>query len=120
LTRLTEYAASGGCASKLAAGPYAEDALVPATPWLGANPPAPPRLMRDKSGRIEILPAIGEAAARYAVWRQTPGGGWRFSVQPAGATVIDAAADENVVVTAVDCLGNESARVTLAGGTVRR
>jgi uncharacterized lipoprotein YddW (UPF0748 family) len=104
-----------GVATKLAAGPYAGDALVPTTPWLDAVPPPAPQLQRQKSGRIDILPAIGKPAANYAVWRQKPGGAWQFSVQPAGAVVLEATADENVVVSAVDRLGNESPRVTLPG-----
>jgi uncharacterized lipoprotein YddW (UPF0748 family) len=110
---------NGGIATKLAAGPYADDALVPATPWLDATPPAAPQLKREKSGRIDILPSGGKSAASYAVWRQKDGN-WKFSVQPAGATVLEAAAEENVVVSAVDRLGNESARVTLTGGGPRR
>jgi len=101
-----------GITGRLSAGPYAGAALVPATPWLGATPPPAPQLRRFAGG-VRIVPGPGRAAASYAVWRKR-GEDWAFSVQPAGETVIRVGAAEWLVVSAVDRLGNESARTTLA------
>jgi hypothetical protein len=66
-----------------------------------------------------ITPGAGEAAVNFAIWLRYGGDQWRFTVQPAGAPSVTLAADaklgapDRVVVTAVDRLGNESARVAL-------
>ncbi len=70
-----------GLATALRAGPYAQPALVPALPWLDAAAPAPPRL-RAAGARVEIDPAPGAPAARWAVWRRGADGAWRLAVQP--------------------------------------
>jgi uncharacterized lipoprotein YddW (UPF0748 family) len=92
---------------------YATPALIPASPWLDAQPPRAPRLEHRTNGRIAILPSPGKAAANYAVWRRR-GVAWSFSIQPAAEPVIDAGDAGVIVVSAVDRLGNESPRVTLA------
>ena len=98
---------------KLLAGPYAGAALVPATPWLGAVPPSAPRLRLEVDGRVVIEEAdTGKAAAYFAIWRRQAGT-WSFAVQSASERVIAASAAEMLVVSAVDRLGNESARVTM-------
>jgi uncharacterized lipoprotein YddW (UPF0748 family) len=102
-----------GIAGKLSAGPYANAALVPATPWLDATPPPAPQLKRPAAGQVQIVPGAGKPAASYAVWRGRDGT-WKFTVQPAGDNSIEVTAGEWLVVSAVDRLGNESARVTLA------
>lgn len=113
-----------GVSDRLGAGPYAEPALVPATPWLEAEPPAAPTLVRRRvlglfpSSRVTIVPAAGEAPAVYAVWRRQAGR-WRFAVQPAAEPVVDldapggAGAVEMLAISAVDRLGNESGRAAL-------
>jgi len=101
-----------GIDGKLLSGPYATPALVPSTPWLDATPPAAPELTRSTDGRVVVFAGTGKRPANYAVWRGQEGA-WRFSVQPAGEAVIETAAGEWLVVSAVDRLGNESARVTL-------
>lgn len=99
-------------ATKLQAGPYAEPALAPATPWLDAMPPPAPKLKTQPDGRVQIVPGQGEAAAKYAVWRRH-GAQWRFSVQPAGEPLVAAHGADAVVVSAVDRTGNESKRVAV-------
>ncbi|MBI2517663.1 MAG: family 10 glycosylhydrolase [Opitutae bacterium] len=101
-----------GIAEKLAAGPYAQPALVPPTPWLDAQPPPAPKLKRRADGKITVMPGKGKAAANYAVWRRQDRA-WNFSVQPATDPVVEAGTAEAIVVSAVDRLGNESPRVTL-------
>jgi len=107
-----------GIAQKLAAATYVDEALVPATPWLDVTPPAVPQLKRQKIRRHRHSSDSRQPAASYAIWRQQDGG-WQFSLQPAGPKVIPAAATENVVISAVDRLGNESARVILPGIVAR-
>jgi uncharacterized lipoprotein YddW (UPF0748 family) len=113
-----------GLNDALRAGPYAEPALVPATPWLDDRPPNAPevRITRDRrSGRQRVTwrAGRGERPWQYAVWARH-GDTWRFSVHPAASTGMDLVADEtgatpvSVVVSAVDRSGNESRRVTQA------
>ena len=107
-----------GLATQLAAGPYAQPALVPATPWLGRKNPAAPALEKTSAAQATIRPGAGVSAALFAIWRHQ-GAQWRFSAQPAAELAVDLAADpmfgpvDRLVVSAVDRLGNESARVTL-------
>jgi hypothetical protein len=128
---------SRGLNAALAAGPYTAAALVPATPWLDSTPPLAPTLAiapaktAGEAAKLVIMPGAGEAAANFAIWLRYGGDQWQFTVQPAGmpsvALVADAklGAPDRVVVTAVDRLGNESARVALpipasgASGTQR-
>jgi uncharacterized lipoprotein YddW (UPF0748 family) len=100
-----------GLATRLHGGPYAEPALVPASPWLAAAPPAPPQL-RARGSRVVIDPAVGPAAARWAVWRRI-GGQWRFSVLPPQARDVDTAGADAIVVCAVDRAGMLSERSVL-------
>jgi hypothetical protein len=114
-----------GLNDALAAGPYATPALVPATPWLDSTPPPAPTLAISPTktvgapATLVITPGAGEAAANFAIWLRYGGDQWRFTVQPAGAPSVTLVADAKLgapdlaVVTAVDRLGNESARVAL-------
>ena len=101
-----------GIATKLRAGPYAQPALVPVTPWLEAASPPAPKLKRLRSGDVQIVPGPGEPAVNYAIWRRS-GSQWRFSVQPAGEAVLAAIGTDALVVSAVGRTGNESARAAL-------
>ncbi|MBL8341612.1 MAG: family 10 glycosylhydrolase [Rubrivivax sp.] len=97
-----------GLATQLQRGAYAVPALVPATPWLDDQPPPAPRLARRSDGAL-IEPGVGEAPARYAVWRRVDGA-WRFAIHgPAERRVARDRADA-VVVAAVDRNGNLSER----------
>ncbi len=100
-----------GLATALRNGPYAQAALVPATPWLDAQPPPAPTL-RLRGPQLQITPGVGEPAARWAVWRRV-GGQWQFSVQPAAALTVELQGADAVVVSAVDRLGNASPRRAL-------
>ncbi len=122
---------------------YQTPALVPASPWLDAvAPPAPSvrtttRSASAKAAAIEVQPAKGEAADKFAVWvAYAPAIGtgttgvvappkWTFQIvantAQTGATSVllprldaDNASIVAVVVSAVDRAGNESARVHLS------
>jgi uncharacterized lipoprotein YddW (UPF0748 family) len=98
-----------GLATLLQFGPYAQPALVPATPWLDAPPPEAPRLVRA-AGRVRLDAA--RAPARWAVWRRV-GGRWRFAVQAAAERWVDLAGADRLVVSAVGRTGQLSERRSL-------
>ncbi len=113
-----------GLATLLQMGPYAQAALVPATPGLastaaGLTAPAAPRL-HARFGQVLIDPgqdAAGLPAASsptspasptlWAVWRRV-GGEWRFSVLPGHERRIDIAGAALFSISAVDRLGQTS------------
>ncbi|MBP1205886.1 uncharacterized lipoprotein YddW (UPF0748 family) [Duganella sp. 1411] len=109
-----------GVADQLKAQAYQTAALSPATPWLGAEAPAAPtaQARRETTGvGVRLAAGAGKPVSHYAIWSRY-GSEWRFAVAPASRPVLlladDAAgaAAEMVVVSAVDRLGNESARVS--------
>ena len=119
-------------ADRLATGPYAGPALVPASPWLATKPPSTPivsvtRNSRNLNLRISV-PADRTASSSTPRWwlvRARYGDGWRAQVVDARAqsvTVSPGAERELpdfVVVNAVDRAGVESpgVRVVPARGT---
>ena len=104
-----------GIADQLKAGHYATPALVPATPWLRTEAaPMPVLSARRAGGAVTLKFGAGKGVAHYAIWSRH-GGEWRFAVAPGAHTEWNAPADADAfVVSAVDRLGNESARVSLA------
>jgi uncharacterized lipoprotein YddW (UPF0748 family) len=112
-----------GIADRLEAGPYAAASLIPASPWLGGEPPSPPRAsVKGVDGdRVTVAVAIGVPRARdaeppvtYAIWTRT-NGQWHFRALPTREASLDLprAGLERVVVSAVDRAGLESERVHL-------
>jgi len=106
-----------GIADQLKTISYATPALVPSTPWLGkAVPEAPSVAATRKGNAVRLKLAAGKENTLYAVWSRF-GGQWKFTVVPAGVSewlVADDAtlgAADLVVVSGIDRLGNESARV---------
>jgi uncharacterized lipoprotein YddW (UPF0748 family) len=106
-----------GIADQLRAGTYASPALVPATPWLGRETPEAPSVAAQRKGESVLLRlAAGKANASYAIWSRYAGH-WRFATAPASRVDWTVPADaklgmpDAVFVSAVDRLGNESARV---------
>jgi len=106
-----------GISDQLRTVSYAVPALVPATPWLGNETPGAPSVTAVRKGAAVSLKLVaGNANATYAIWARF-GNQWRFAVAPASrvdCTVPDDAklgAADAIVVSAVDRLGNESARV---------
>jgi len=89
-----------GLPGKLRGGPYAQPALVPATPWLGDAAPAAPRLVRE-GARVRIE----GGAARWALWRRGSNG-WRFAaVLAPQERLIDINGSSGVAVAAVGRTG---------------
>jgi uncharacterized lipoprotein YddW (UPF0748 family) len=102
-----------GLATALRAGPYAEPALVPATPWLDERVPAAPTLRRDGE-RLLIEPGPGDVpAARWSLWRRVAGQ-WRFAVLPGAARQFAVEGADRVALAAVSRTGVEGPRHLLS------
>ena len=113
-----------GLPEKMVAGPYANRALVPASPWLDSVAPSPPivRAGRDAvtgTSTLSLQPQGAEATWLWVI-RTHAGNDWsteivsgltRFYMIPRYAEGIDPHA---VSVSAVDRSGNESTTVVVA------
>ena len=109
---------------KLVGGPYAGPALVPASPWLDSIAPRPPHaVMRQDSATgamaVDLTPQ-GEKKVWRWVLRYRTGPEWTTLLLPGSqlthmfAGGRNSRAPDDVAVSAVDRVGNESA-VVLAG-----
>jgi uncharacterized lipoprotein YddW (UPF0748 family) len=107
---------AGGVASALRAGPYAEPALVPASPWLrdSATVSPTPRLSVTPTGAVLCL-GPGSAAVRQWVVRAERGGRWAVQLVPGPTARMSIAPADRVVVSAVDRVGRETAAVEAGG-----
>ena len=105
-------------ATQLGRGAYAEPALVPPTPWLDSIPPRRPTIAARVDSAtgglaIRMLPAGKEDIWRWIV-RSRTNGAWTTRVLPgwqrSHALTFDSLAPrpDDVVVSGVDRLGNES------------
>ena len=99
---------SGQLATTLKADSYTEGAVVPATPWLHGNAPAPPAIAPG-GGTLSFVAAPGETVRWWVVQART-GGKWTTRTQfgtlnsfPAGAST------DRVRVYAADAVMNLSA-----------
>jgi uncharacterized lipoprotein YddW (UPF0748 family) len=114
---------------RLLTGPYAGPALVPASPWLSAAPPAAPvvSLSRSSGGIVLRLspPASRTASTSQARWwlvRARYADGWYAYVADAGSPTVSVSPGRGrdmpdlVVVNAVDRAGVESEPVRLFPG----
>ncbi|HMG12310.1 MAG TPA: family 10 glycosylhydrolase [Gemmatimonadaceae bacterium] len=113
-----------GLPEKLVAGPYASKTLVPASPWLDSIPPLSPivRVARDAvtgATNVSLQPQGAEPTSLWLV-RTRVGADWtteilsglqRFYTIP---RIVGAIAADELVVSAVDRGGNESAPVMQA------
>lgn len=96
----------------LRAGPYEAPALVPAAPWLDADPPGRPHVRMDAVGDQRVLmmqPAAGTTAWRWVV-RLQYGEQWIVDIVPGWQQTYPlprAAPPDGMAVSAVDRAGNE-------------
>ncbi len=118
-----------GLPERLASGPYATRALVPASPWLDNIPPAMPivRSGRDPGTGGLTLSLKPQGAEPTWLWviRARAGSEWTTDIVPGFTAAykfpltISPNPVDAVVVTAVDRTGNESAPV-IVGNTAPR
>ncbi len=111
---------------------YQTAALIPATPWLGLHTPLAPvvtlsrDLDRPNKIRVRISPSAesGGRAVSHAVFWMLVNGGWQHKIEAVGndpalastkMLVLDelAGLPEAIVVSMVDRVGNESARIRI-------
>jgi uncharacterized lipoprotein YddW (UPF0748 family) len=104
---------------KLLAGPYAGPALVPASPWLDSIPPRKPAayLMKDSVTRATTVTFVSTGKEKPWLWvlRYRYGPDWSTQILPGVQTIhmfdggSESRAPDEVFVSAVDRIGNESA-----------
>lgn len=124
----------------LRGGPYGRKALVPASPWLDPVPPAAPEVSHARSGDDHVLtltPGDDKPLLNYVIYREV-GRRWTHEIVPAvhdtvavsstgevtavetGAQGLDVTTAtegrpvSRIAVSAVDRVGNESARTILS------
>lgn len=111
-----------GLSDSLQQGVYAEPALVPASPWLGNQPPQPPRAAVRREGNRDVVVSWESSLqddVRLWVVYAGDGRSWKMRVVPAhkvrsGDLRLPASEKvTDVAVSAVDRLGNESKRTLL-------
>ncbi|MCB9871018.1 MAG: family 10 glycosylhydrolase [Planctomycetes bacterium] len=113
-------------AQALRRGPYAEPALIPASPWLDAQPPEVPEVRVVPNGSERLLawrPRGTEPAFWFVVYTRRPGAGWSLRIVPGQIRQVQLASDvDAVAVTAVDRCRLESTQhvVELAPSLRRR
>ncbi|HSW29889.1 MAG TPA: family 10 glycosylhydrolase [Longimicrobiales bacterium] len=115
-------------AAALLGGPYAEQALVPATPWLDARAPEAPTVAAERSGDVILAGWAHPKPTDVFLWvaYYRVGDAWRWRILPAGersVTLADPPAAAaapggaaqaprpritEIAVSAVDRVGNES------------
>jgi uncharacterized lipoprotein YddW (UPF0748 family) len=101
-----------GIATALKNGPYADPALVPASPWLSNQTPGKPNVNAHASGdgiHVTWSAGWGEKPWLWAVWEKR-GDDWHFHVYPMSVHSADFDGASAVCVSAVDRCGNESKR----------
>ncbi len=110
-----------GLPERLAAGPYATRALVPASRWLDSVPPAVPIVRAGRDARTGALTLTLRPQGSEPTWlwviRSRSQSSWTTEIIPgfnatyAFPRTVGPSPIEAVVVTAVDRTGNESAPV---------
>jgi uncharacterized lipoprotein YddW (UPF0748 family) len=102
-------------------GPYATPALIPPSPWMDNQPPAPPAAVvnRDiETGGVSLQWSQPSEADAFLIGIYAKvNGQWLFTSIPIGAKAYRFAGNAiptAVVVSAVDRTGNESQRVPLS------
>jgi len=115
----------GGVTDSLVSGPYAEPALVPASPWMPGRAPAAPRvaLRRALAGAsLDVAPGDREPV-RFWVVRARYGATWTTDVVSGAARTValrppaTRGAPDEVRVSALDRAGREGPSTTALGET---
>jgi uncharacterized lipoprotein YddW (UPF0748 family) len=98
--------------STLARDIYRQPALIPASPWLDATPPAPPKLsvsVWGKSTHPQWQNSVGKTAGWW-VLQSRANGAWTTQIFPAGRAdaYLDNVNPDAIAIRAVDRAGNLS------------
>jgi uncharacterized lipoprotein YddW (UPF0748 family) len=115
---------SDALSERLAEGPYAQPALVPASPWLSRTPPAIPVVGMDRGAsslqlRVTLPAATPSSLPRWWLVRSRYADGWRAQVVDAALSRVivpvgpDGTLPDFLVVTAIDRAGVESGPVRM-------
>ncbi len=104
---------------QLVSRPYAEPALVPASPWLDDTPPGRPRAeirFSDDHAAVVMTPADANDVWLWVV-RTRRASGWSTAVVPGVRREyrLEGELPDAVAVSAVDRLGNEGSAIRIAG-----
>ena len=104
-----------GIADALRQDAFTQPALVPASPWLGNQPPGKPRLAQgaDATSGTTLLqwePAVANEPIRWWLVQAKTGGRWAAQLHPANqrSMTITGDATEAIAITALDRNGNLS------------
>jgi uncharacterized lipoprotein YddW (UPF0748 family) len=93
-----------GLSDQLRDGPYAEPALIPASPWLASHPLAAPLVraypQRDGSVQVAWENQDMEYPAQWAIWARS-GDQWHFSTYPPTVSTVRIVPAAGKSVTAV-------------------
>ncbi|GMV04117.1 MAG: hypothetical protein AMXMBFR53_03980 [Gemmatimonadota bacterium] len=99
-------------ANAVGQGPYARQALVPASPWLDRRPPAPPTVAGERDAEGVLVRWEHRDPADVARWvvHFRSGDAWSYRILPAGERrlALPGPGIAEVGVSAVDRVGNES------------
>lgn len=104
-------------ATRLARGPYATPAVVPAAPWLDVTPHAAPTLVPRRAGAgrlaLRVSPGADHPPRWWLVQRRTPDGQWTSELLDGALREIPVTAADRVAVRAVDRAGILSPAATV-------
>ena len=104
-------ARSDTLATTLLDGPYLPQALVPASPWLDARPPAPPSVAAEWAGADLLIgwahPDPGDVFTWVVYFRGDDAWSWRILPRHERQATLEAPVTE-IAISAVDRSGNES------------
>lgn len=105
--------------ASLSGGPYAEAALVPASPWLATNTPAKPKLSVTPGGMASVKLAWEsnglEKAARWVLQYQRDGK-WKTQLLPGDQSmlILDGPLPDTLALSEVNRVGTQSPAATLS------
>lgn len=108
----------GSMNDSLIVGPYAEPALIPATPWLSATPVPTPSLTLGEGAQSSTitLGTYGKAAPWQWLVQVRTSGGWLTRVMPGSTTTfqLPPTGANKVTVRAVNRVGVESPPISIS------
>ncbi len=109
----------GQLAAQLKDGPFAEPALIPASPWLDNEPPAAPVVhMAKRAEHVQVSWTAGsvEPVSLWVLYSQSASG-WSYRILPGRVEKIELAIGDGVLsrvaISAIDRSRNESEKTVI-------